>query len=48
MVRKNDLSNIEQLGLMVRDDVTEAIDCASTLLLRFINEFLVFKKRKLT
>lgn len=43
---KNDLSNIEQLGLMVRDDVTEAIDCASTLLLRFINEFFGIQETK--
>ncbi len=40
------LENIEQLGLMVRDDVTEVIDCVSTLLLRYINEFFGIQETK--
>ncbi|BBG60762.1 EscV/YscV/HrcV family type III secretion system export apparatus protein [Providencia rustigianii] len=40
------LSDIEQLGLMARDDVTEMIDCVSTLLLRHINEFFGIQETK--
>ncbi len=40
------LENVEQLGLMVRDDVTEIIDCVSTLLLRYINEFFGIQETK--
>lgn len=38
--------NVEQLGLFVRDDVTEMIDCVSTLLLRHINEFFGIQETK--
>ncbi|MBS0923329.1 EscV/YscV/HrcV family type III secretion system export apparatus protein [Providencia sp. JGM181] len=38
--------NVEQLGLLVRDDVTEMIDCVSTLLLRHINEFFGIQETK--
>lgn len=38
--------NVEQLGLLVRDDVTEMIDCVSTLLLRYINEFFGIQETK--
>ncbi|HHR6080788.1 TPA: EscV/YscV/HrcV family type III secretion system export apparatus protein [Providencia alcalifaciens] len=40
------LENVEQLGLLVRDDVTEMIDCVSTLLLRHINEFFGIQETK--
>ncbi|SUC34046.1 Invasion protein invA [Providencia rustigianii] len=40
------LADIEQLGLMARDDVTEMIDCVSTLLLRHINEFFGIQETK--
>ena len=40
------LENIEQLGLLVRDDITEMIDCVSTLLLRHINEFFGIQETK--
>jgi len=30
---------LKQLGVSVRDDMTEIIDCVGTLLLRHINEF---------
>ncbi|MER5080014.1 EscV/YscV/HrcV family type III secretion system export apparatus protein [Providencia stuartii] len=43
---KQDHEHIEQLGLMVRDDVTEMIDCVSTLLLRHINEFFGIQETK--
>ncbi|CAG9407034.1 EscV/YscV/HrcV family type III secretion system export apparatus protein [Providencia alcalifaciens] len=38
--------NVEQLGLLARDDVTEMIDCVSTLLLRHINEFFGIQETK--
>lgn len=38
--------NVDQLGLLVRDDVTEMIDCVSTLLLRHINEFFGIQETK--
>ncbi|HHR6580512.1 TPA: FHIPEP family type III secretion protein, partial [Providencia alcalifaciens] len=34
------------LGLLVRDDITEMIDCVSTLLLRHINEFFGIQETK--
>lgn len=40
------LENVEQLGLLVRDDITEMIDCVSTLLLRHINEFFGIQETK--
>lgn len=41
-----DIDQVEQLGLMIRDDVTEMIDCVSTLLLRHINEFFGIQETK--
>ena len=41
-----DKENIEQLGLYSRDDVSEMIDCVSTLLLRHINEFFGIQETK--
>lgn len=40
------LDQVEQLGLMSRDDVSEMIDCVSTLLLRHINEFFGIQETK--
>ncbi|MEX6424001.1 EscV/YscV/HrcV family type III secretion system export apparatus protein [Providencia manganoxydans] len=43
---QNDLEQVEQLGLMSRDDISEMIDCISTLLLRHINEFFGIQETK--
>ncbi|MBS3050413.1 EscV/YscV/HrcV family type III secretion system export apparatus protein [Enterobacter mori] len=39
-------ADIKQLGLVVRDDVSEIIDCISALLLRHINEFFGIQETK--
>lgn len=41
-----DKESIEQLGLCARDDVSEMIDCVSTLMLRHINEFFGIQETK--
>ncbi|MCD6631184.1 FHIPEP family type III secretion protein, partial [Enterobacter hormaechei] len=38
-VSAKDINEVEQLGLQVRDDISEIIDCIGTLLLHHINEF---------
>lgn len=43
---ESDKENIEQLGLYVRDDIAEVIDCVSTLMLRHINEFFGIQETK--
>lgn len=43
---ERDKENIEQLGLVSRDDITEMIDCVSTLMLRHINEFFGIQETK--
>ncbi|HEC8328000.1 TPA: EscV/YscV/HrcV family type III secretion system export apparatus protein [Providencia rettgeri] len=38
--------NLDRLGLYSRDDITEMIDCVSTLMLRHINEFFGIQETK--
>ncbi|MEY0232891.1 EscV/YscV/HrcV family type III secretion system export apparatus protein [Providencia manganoxydans] len=43
---QQDVDQVEQLGLMSRDDISEMIDCVGTLLLRHINEFFGIQETK--
>ncbi|EMN0830170.1 EscV/YscV/HrcV family type III secretion system export apparatus protein [Providencia rettgeri] len=45
-VADQEKQSIEQLGLYSRDDITEMIDCVSTLMLRHINEFFGIQETK--
>ncbi|WP_145562291.1 EscV/YscV/HrcV family type III secretion system export apparatus protein [Yersinia canariae] len=45
-VSAKDINEIETLGLPVRDDISEIIDCIGTLLLHHINEFFGIQETK--
>ncbi|MBF1996212.1 EscV/YscV/HrcV family type III secretion system export apparatus protein [Serratia symbiotica] len=45
-VKENNAEEVKQLGILVRDDMTEIIDCVGTLLLRHINEFFGIQETK--
>lgn len=45
-VKESNAEEVKQLGILVRDDMTEIIDCVGTLLLRHINEFFGIQEIK--
>lgn len=45
-VKESNAEEVKQLGILVRDDMTEIIDCVGTLLLRHINEFFGIQETK--
>ncbi|WP_043892775.1 EscV/YscV/HrcV family type III secretion system export apparatus protein [Providencia sneebia] len=45
-ITEQDVEQVELLGFITRDDITEMIDCIGTLLLRYINEFFGIQETK--